>query len=114
MDLFDHPVLCKHCTTLTNISSIIKDGFEIRTLDCPQCKKVIYHPSDIKEYEKFKKLRSKDFGVKLRFVGNSYCVSIPRQIITYLEHEHKDKKVVKLTVEGPNKVSLYFAEEYGK
>ena len=114
MDLFNHPILCNSCTALTNLGSINREGFQIRTLECPQCEKIIYHPLDIKEYEKFKKLKNKDFGVKLRFVGNSYCVSIPRQIIRYFEHESQNKKTVKMSIEGPDKIVMYFSEEIYK
>lgn len=114
MDLFDHPILCKHCTALTNRNSIFKDGFQIRTLECPQCDRVIYHPLDIKEYENFKKLKTKDFNVKLRFVGNSFCVSIPRDVINYVEPSYQTNKIVKIVIDGPDKISLHFTKEIKK
>ena len=78
-DIFDQVVLCDKCNVKTNKNYAFLEGFRIRILECNKCGEVIYHPGDIKEYEEFKKLKTRDFNVKLRMVGNSFCVSIPKK-----------------------------------
>ena len=88
---------------------ILKDGFILRAVKCPQCSNKIIHPEDLKEYENFSNLKSKRFQVKLRYVGNSYAVSIPREIIDFLGEQEKElKSVVDLCMEELGRVSLRF------
>ncbi len=111
-DIFNNKILCSHCSTQTVDSAIVKDGFSLRIKECPKCKRVIYHPLDFKEYEDFNKLKCKNFQVKLRFVGNSYAVSIPKEIITFHEEFNKEvDKLIKMTLEEPEKLSLFFSKK---
>jgi len=108
-DLFDQKILCNTCDIKTNIKSLIKDGFQIRVLECPKCNKVIYHPGDMKEYEDYNKLLKKQFDVKLRMIGNSFCISIPREIIEFhREFEKEFNNLVRLNMEEPGKIGLFF------
>ena len=108
-DVFDHIVLCSSCNSKTRKNYAVKEGFEFRTLECPKCGEVIYHPADLKEYEDFKKLRSRDFNVKLRMVGNSFCVSIPKEIIDFhREFEEEFNDLVRFSLEGPGKINMFF------
>jgi len=112
MDLFDNVVFCKTCNKRMSRVDVIKDNFKIRTLQCPECKKYIYHPSDIAEYDKFNNLKQRSFHVKLRLVGNSYAVSIPREIIDF-QNELNDarkihEKIVTVAMEEFNKIALCF------
>ena len=118
-DIFDNQVLCSKCNIKTRKISITKNGFTIRVLECPNCGKHIYHPADLQEYENFNKLKNREFEVKLRMVGNSYAVSIPREIIEFQEEMEKEmqseiehmEKMVKLCLEQPGKLSLFFTRE---
>jgi DNA-directed RNA polymerase subunit RPC12/RpoP len=115
-DIFNQVVLCNTCKEETNRGYILKEGLKLRYLECPGCKKRIYHPSDLSEYDNFKRLRSKEFRVKLRMVGNSYTVSIPKEIIDFHEEMHREMekefdKIVRLFLERPKKLSLLFDEE---
>ena len=108
-DIFEHTILCKNCTVPTSKGTLVKDGFEFRILQCPQCNDVIYHPRDMKEYEDFKTLRQRDFDVKLRLVGNSFCVSIPKEIIDFHKQFEKEfNDLVRLHLEGPGKINILF------
>ncbi len=108
-DIFDQRVLCSDCGIDTRKNYVIKDGFELRILECPRCSKVIYHPGDLKEYEDFKVLKARDFNVKLRMVGNSFCVSIPKELIDFhREFERELNDLVKLNLDGPGKISMFF------
>lgn len=88
---------------------LIKDGFKIRAVNCPSCSNKILHPEDLRDYEQFKKMKDKQFKVKLRFVGNSYAVSIPKEIIDFLGEQEKEvNQMVNMCIEGIDHLSLHF------
>ena len=114
-DIFKNTILCGECNTQTIDKTFIKNGFNLRAKECPRCSKLIYHPLDLQEYQNFNKLKSKQFQVKLRYVGNSYTVSIPREIIEFQEefdriHREMDK-LINMTLEEPEKLSLFFTRK---
>ena len=126
MDLFENTVLCKDCGKKMKPCFVEKEGFKIRALQCPSCSNKILHPSDIEEFNRFNSLRNRQFHVKLRMVGNSYTVSIPREIVNFMreeeqennvhqnmqEHMHKQmqamEQMVTLAMEEANKIGLSF------
>ena len=118
-DLFDNVILCKDCGKKMKKAILNKNGFHIRMLQCPRCSKRIYHPGDVEEYKKFSALKNKPFSVKLRMVGNSYTVSIPREIVEFFNEaeEHMQRqmkeihKMVTLALEDANRLSLMFNPE---
>jgi len=74
-----------------------------------KCGNKIVHPADLKEYEEFQNLKRKNYKVKLRFVGNSYAVSIPKEIINFMEEQEKKmKEMVDLCFEDFGRISLNF------
>ncbi len=111
-DLFDAEVYCNKCNVKTKKSYQLRDGFRLRFFECPKCKQRWYHPIDLKEYEEFKSLKKRTFNVKLRMVGNSFSVTIPREIIDFEERfaqlEKEVDKILRLSLEAPGKLSLYF------
>lgn len=108
-DIFDNTILCKNCNKKMVPASIDENGFHLRALKCKKCGNKIIHPQDLKEYEDFKNLKKKNYRVKLRFVGNSYAVSIPREIIDFMnEQEKKMKEMVGLCFEEMGRISLNF------
>jgi len=127
-DIFDSKVLCEKCNTLTTKKTMVKDGFKIRVLECPKCGNIIPHPVDVEKFNEFSKIKKKQFNVKLRMVGNSYTVSIPREIIDFFSEEeeidpfqqmHKRMKedmanmsrMVTMALEQSNRLSLNFGPE---
>ena len=104
-DIFENTVVCDVCNAKTIKDKSVKDGFVLRLWHCPECEKVWYHPDDLHEYNEFNKLRNKNFQVKLRMVGNSYIVSIPREIIEFNEIR---KGFVRLSLDGPERLSISF------
>ena len=126
MDLFENTVLCKDCGKKMKPCFVEKEGFKIRALQCPSCSNKILHPSDVEEFNRFSSLRNRQFHVKLRMVGNSYTVSIPREIVNFMreeeqennvhqnmqEHMHKQmqamEQMVTLAMEEANKIGLSF------
>ena len=111
-DIFDNRMLCNDCNEETKKIVRLQDGFQVRTWECPSCKKSWTHPADQEEYNKFNQLRNKRFSVKLRMVGNSYTVSIPREIIDFEREMHKEfaemERMMSLFLEGPQRLRLEF------
>ena len=88
-DIFDNKILCKKCGIEMSPKEITKNGFVLRTIDCSTCNLRILHPKDEQNYNNFANLRKKQFIVKMRFVGNSYAVSIPKEIVTFMREQEK-------------------------
>ena len=122
-DIYENTILCDRCNIKTIKGQTIREDFPIRTWKCPKCNQVWHHPSDLQDYESFSRIKDKTFQVKLRMVGNSYAVSIPREIIEFEEmrtslHDEMKKEIkdmenfmnqmVSLSMESPGKVSLSF------
>ncbi len=112
MDIFDNPILCKKCNTQMKKMKLAKNGFVLRVVICPKCHAKIIHPVDEQEYHKFINLKHKTFDVKMRLVGNSYAVSIPKEIVLFMrEQENIMNNMVRLCLEDIGKLSVNFAEE---
>lgn len=104
-DIYDATIVCDKCQKQTIKSYLMKDGFKIRIWSCPNCNRKWYHPGDMEDYKNFMLLKKRKFEVKLRQVGNSWAVSIPKEIIDFEEVTHT--KVVKLSLDEPGKINLY-------
>ena|SRR3989344_8306581 len=111
-DIFDTTMMCDACHQETLKKTIERDGFPLRIAECPSCHKVWHHPLDMQDYESFSRLRQKQFKVKLRLVGNSYTVSIPREIVEFEEEMRREMaqmdRMINLCLEQPDKLSLFF------
>ncbi len=107
MDIYETTILCDNCNSKTDKSYVVKDGFKIRSWICPECEKEWHHPGDMQDYKKFAALKNRDFQVKLRHVGNSYAVSIPKEIIQFTE-VRREGRLVRMNIEGPEKVTMTF------
>lgn len=131
-DIFDHEILCNKCGKKMKKIVAERSGFKIRAFECPGCGSRVYHPSDMEEFNKYSQLKNQNFQVKLRRVGNSYTVSIPKELINFLEaesdeHERQDpfermhrkmnddmemmNRMVTLALEQANRLSLSFGNE---
>lgn len=106
-DVYNNKMICNSCNRETVKSEFVKDGFILRGWVCNSCNKRWIHPSDLEKYNNFKKLKDKEFNVKLRMVGNSYTISIPKEIILF--HHIKQDELVRLSLEDKEKVVLYFS-----
>ncbi len=88
-----------------------KRGFVFRAVVCPECNEKVIHPLDQAEYERFSDLKKKEFRVKMRLVGNSYAISIPKEIVSFMkEQERMIDDMVRLCFEDAGRVSLNFWE----
>jgi len=110
-DIFNHKILCNKCDNIMKKTEISKNGFVLRAIVCPKGHGSIIHPSDKEEYDRFINLKNKEFKVKMRLVGNSYAVSIPREIVNFMnEQEKMMDDMVRLCFEDFGKLSLNFSE----
>lgn len=95
-------------------AQLAKNGFLFRALVCPnqKCNEKIIHPVDEQEYNKFVNLKKKEFHVKMRLVGNSYAVSIPKEIVSFMNEQTKIMdEMVRLCFEDFGRLSLNFGNE---
>ena len=65
--------------------------------------------------EQFEGLKGKVFNVKLRMVGNSHAISIPKEIVNFINDFDKEMKrdmddMVRLCFEDFGKLSVRFDE----
>jgi hypothetical protein len=108
-DIFDNKILCKNCEKAMKPALISKNGFNLRAMRCEKCNEIIIHPVDKQEYENFMNLKRKEFNVKMRMVGNSYAVSIPREIVDFMREQEKIMNdMVRLSFEQAGRLSLCF------
>jgi ssDNA-binding Zn-finger/Zn-ribbon topoisomerase 1 len=115
-DIFDTTVLCPKCKNEMEKSKVLRNGFELRALKCGKCNETILHPADLSSMEHFKDLKGKTFNVKLRMVGNSHAISIPKEIVDFMNETHKEMKremdnMVKLCFDSFDKLSVRFGED---
>jgi len=110
-DIFDNTILCRNCNIKMKKIEIVKNGFILRTVICPRCNDKIIHPTDKQEYNKFINLKNKEFRVKMRLVGNSYAVSIPKEIVSFIREQEKIMdNMVRLCFEDFGRLSLSFGK----
>ena len=108
-DIFEHTILCRHCNRKMKPEVVDRGGLHLRAVKCKNCKSQIIHPQDLKEYEDLQNIKKKNFKVKLRYVGNSYAVSIPREIIDFMnDQEKKMSEMVNMCMEDFHKLTLNF------
>ena len=108
-DIYNTTLLCEECNAKTRKVLLDKEGCKLRGWECPSCNKVWEHPKDAQEVEQFKRIQQKEFEVKLRMVGNSYTISIPKEIILFEQEMEKQlNHLLKLNLEEPEKLSIYF------
>ncbi|MFA5953098.1 MAG: hypothetical protein WC812_00740 [Candidatus Pacearchaeota archaeon] len=109
MDIFEHPILCNECGKPMKDFLVSKNGFNLRIKKCEKCNLTAIHPQDKVEYENFMRLKQKEYSVKMRMVGNSYAVSIPREIVDFMkEQERMIDNMVKLSFEESGRLKLMF------
>ncbi len=110
-DIFENKILCNKCGRVMKPIEIEKNGFILRAVFCDRCNSKIFHPKDEQEYNNFIQLKNKVFKVKMRIVGNSYAVSIPKEIVEFIkEQERIMDDMVRLCFNDAKKLSLMFGE----
>lgn len=116
MDIFDAVIVCKKCKKEMKPIVVEKSGFHLRGVRCEKCGDKIIHPADLEQLKHYNSMRGKTYKVKLRVVGNSHAVSIPKEIVDFINEMHGQMNrsmndVVRLGFEDFGKLSLKFMEE---
>ena len=114
-DIFDSKILCSNCDIEMKAIDIIKSGFRLRAIQCAKCKERIIHPIDLERFNHYSDLKRKTFSVKLRVVGNSHAVSIPKEIVDFINEMNQNfsrnmNEMVRLCFEDFGKLSINFNE----
>lgn len=116
LDVFDAQIMCKQCKQEMQPATVHREGFTLRAVECPECHERILHPVDMHALEQYHELRGKTFMVKLRMVGNSHAISIPKEIVEFIEEQHRQARkhmndMVRLCFEDFRKLRVEFGDE---
>lgn len=116
-DIFDAKISCKNCNKEMKEAIVKKDGAELRAVKCENCGDLIIHPADLNCLEHYRDLKGRTFNVKLRVVGNSHAISIPKEIINFMNEMHKSARkdmddMVRLCFEDFRKLSVFFGDDF--
>ncbi|MDO8508718.1 MAG: hypothetical protein Q7S27_03470 [Nanoarchaeota archaeon] len=117
IDIFDAKILCKNCNMEMKQGIVDREGVELRAVKCNNCGDMIIHPADLSYFQHFKDLKGKTYNVKLRVVGNSHAISIPKEIVNFMNEMHKTARrdmddMVRLCFEDFRRLSLVFGEDF--
>lgn len=108
-DIFDNTILCKNCGEEMDKTLVIKSGHQLRAVQCSKCKQTIIHPADSTNLEHYNTIKDKTFHVKLRMVGNSHAISIPKEIVEFMQQQEKIMDdMVRLCFEDMRKLRIEF------
>ena len=111
-DIFQNTILCGKCNIKMKPVEIEKNGFVLRAVMCEKCNARILHPKDEEEFKRFSELKNKQFHVKMRIVGNSYAVSIPKEIVDFIKQQERIMdNMVRLAFNDAHKLSMMFGKE---
>ena len=106
-DIFDNTILCKGCNNKMEKTVVNQNGLELRAVICKPCNQNIIHPADLNNMENFKNIKDKTYNVKLRIIGNSHAISIPKEIVEFMSHqEEMMDSMVRLCFEDMHRLSL--------
>jgi len=118
-DIFDAKIVCKNCDVEMSKTIVNKRGMELRAVACGECGEKIIHPADLSCLNSYNDLKGKTFNVKLRMVGNSHAVSIPKEIVDFMNESHRSMEremtdMVRLCFEDFDRLSLIFDEGFNR
>ncbi len=119
-DILDAKIMCEKCDRRMLPVNLFKSGFRMRAVECPSCKEKIVHPSDLESYNHYNSLKGKTYVVKLRVVGNSHAVSIPKEVVDFINEingsvsntRKEMNDMVRLCFEDFGKLSLNFLDDF--
>lgn len=110
-DIFDAKIVCKKCGREMRPKVVEREGLQLRAVECLKCKDKIVHPADMNCLNKFHDMKDKTFNVKLRVVGNSHAISIPKEIVELQRQMHERHKNISREMEDMVKLAF---EDFGR
>jgi len=112
-DIFDATILCKHCKAEMKPIVVNKHGAQLRAVECVKCKDKIIHPADINALQNYNNVKGKTYNVKLRVVGNSHAISIPKEMVNFMKQQERIMDdMVRLAFDDMHKISLHFGNPH--
>jgi len=103
-DIFDTRIMCEKCDTEMQKEEVVKNGARVRAVKCMECGERIIHPQDLNYLKQFNNLKGKTYFVKLRVVGNSHAISIPKEIVEFMsEQQNRDNNQMSQKINNINK-----------
>ena len=114
-DIFDTTIMCKKCGEEMEQTLVTKSGYQLRAVQCSKCKDTIIHPADTNNFQNYNNIKDKKFHVKLRMVGNSHAISIPKEIIEFMNaQERMMDDMVRLCFEDMRNLRIEFGDLTGE
>ncbi|MDO8460800.1 MAG: hypothetical protein Q7S74_06860 [Nanoarchaeota archaeon] len=118
-DIFDAKIICKKCDVEMKLGIAERGGLQLRAVKCTSCGDTIIHPADLNNLNHYNNIRNKTFTVKLRMVGNSHAISIPKEIVEFMNEmqnavQKHTSDMVRLGFEDFGRLSLKFMDEMGE
>src|SRR3989344_863352 len=116
-DIFETKIFCKECNNEMKKTFVEKSGFRLRAVECSKCGEKIVHPEDMNNFRDYKDLKNKTYSVKLRVVGNSHAISIPKEVVDFFNETQREmhqqmNDMVKLCFEDFGRLSVRFIENF--
>jgi len=114
-DVFDAKIMCKRCGIEMKKCVIDKNNVQVRAVKCAKCGDKIIHPADLNCLNHFNDIKDKKFDVKLRMVGNSHTISIPKEIVDFMNEQQSmmQERHKRMRREMDEMVRLAF-EDFGR
>lgn len=116
-DIFDTKILCKKDGNEMRQTIVERNGMQLRAVKCHKCGDTIVHPADLNGLENFNDLKDKKFNVKLRMVGNSHAISIPKEIIDFMSDRQRElhkqmNDIVRLSFDDFDTLKMSFFDDH--
>lgn len=113
-DIFDTKIVCEKCNVEMKKEEFIDKGVRLRSVKCSNCGERIIHPQDLSLLNHFNDLKNRNFVVKLRVVGNSHTISIPKEMVDFINEQRlMDNRMRRMKKQMDDMVKLCF-EDFGR
>ncbi|PIN82002.1 hypothetical protein COV11_00200 [Candidatus Woesearchaeota archaeon CG10_big_fil_rev_8_21_14_0_10_30_7] len=89
-DIWEEHLHCSTCNKKAEQIILSKDNFKLRSWKCKQCRKTWNHPLDQVKLSEWQNIKDQEFIVKIREVGNSAVISLPKEILNFKNALNKD------------------------
>lgn len=92
------------CGGMASKGTVKYKDYEVRGWACKKCKKEYIHPEDSLKISKIEALKKSGIKVKVRTVGQSLVITLPKVIVELYGLERGE--MVELTPENLNKIKI--------
>src|SRR3989339_500737 len=92
------------CGGMASRGTVKYKSYEIRGWVCAKCKKEYIHPEDSMKISKLEELKKSNPSVKIRTVGQSLVITLPKEIVDVYDLEKGE--IVRLNPENLKKIEI--------